>query len=123
MLYAEETQLDYGIVRSDSGELVGSCDLYYRPEREEWEVGYNLRSDSWGKGFAFEAMNALIDFARQHFSVRKISGSFAVDNLRSRRVMEKLGMTFERTEESVKFDGSETFKTNIFSKILNDDKI
>lgn len=76
MLYAEETQLDYGIVRSDSGELVGSCDLYYRPEREEWEVGYNLRSDSWGKGFAFEAMNALIDFARQHFSVRKISGSF-----------------------------------------------
>lgn len=43
MLYAEETQLDYGIVRSDSGELVGSCGLYYRPEREEWEVGYNLR--------------------------------------------------------------------------------
>ena len=37
--------------------------------------------------------------------------------------MEKLGMTFERTEESVKFDGSETFKTNMFSKTLNDDKI
>ena len=37
--------------------------------------------------------------------------------------MEKLGMMIERTGESVKFDGSETFKTNIFSKILNDDKI
>ena len=60
---------------------------------------------------------------RRNFSVRKIIGSFAVDNFRSRRVMEKLGMTFERTEESVKFDGSETFKTNMFSKTLNDDKI
>mgnify|MGYP000583272598 CR=1 FL=1 len=60
---------------------------------------------------------------RRHFSVLKSSSSFAVDNFRSRRVMEKLGMTFERTGESVKFDGSETFKTNIFSKILNDDKI
>ena len=49
--------------------------------------------------------------------------SIAADNFRSRRVMEKLGMMFERTGESVKFDGSETFKTNIFSKILNDDKI
>lgn len=60
---------------------------------------------------------------RRNFSVRKISGSFAVDNLRSRRVMEKLGMTFERTGEHKKFDGSETFKINVFSKILSDDKI
>ena len=37
--------------------------------------------------------------------------------------MEKLEKMFERTGESVKFDGSETFKTNMFSKILNDDKI
>ena len=37
--------------------------------------------------------------------------------------MEKLEKMVERTGESVKFDGSETFKTNIFSKILNDDKI
>lgn len=65
----------------------------------------------------------MIDFARQHFSVSKVTGSFAVDNLRSRRVMEKLGMTFERTGEHKKFDGSETFKTNMFSKILSDDKI
>lgn len=37
--------------------------------------------------------------------------------------MEKLGMTFERTGEHKKFDGSETFKINVFSKILSDDKI
>lgn len=37
--------------------------------------------------------------------------------------MKKLGMMFERTGESVKFDGSETFKINVFSKILSDDKI
>lgn len=60
---------------------------------------------------------------RRNFSVRKISGSFSADNFRSRRVMEKLEKMFERTGESVKFDGSETFKTNMFSKILNDDKI
>ena len=37
--------------------------------------------------------------------------------------MEELEKMFERTGECVKFDGSETFKTNMFSKTLNDDKI
>jgi len=54
------------------------------------------------------------------YTIKKIEGTFAIDNIGSRRVMEKLGMTFERDTEYSKFDGSATFKAKTFSKIIAD---
>jgi len=52
------------------------------------------------------------------YTIKKIEGTFAIDNIGSRRVMEKLGMTFDRDTEYSKFDNSATFKAKIFSKIF-----
>jgi RimJ/RimL family protein N-acetyltransferase len=60
-------------------------------------LGYRLRRDAWGRGLATEGCRALIAHA---FTMRGIehvvAGTMAV-NTRSRRVMEKLGMTHVRT--------------------------
>ena len=50
----------------------------------------------------------LIEYAKEKYGVNKIEGTFAVDNIGSRRVMEKLGMTFDRDTEYTKFDNSAT---------------
>lgn len=42
------------------------------------------------------------------YTIKKIEGTFAVDNIGSRRVMEKLGMTFDRDTEYSKFNNSAT---------------
>ena len=77
-----------------------------------------MRPEFWGKGFTVEALSSMIDYAKEKYVVKKIEGTFAVDNIGSRRVMEKLGMTFDRDTEYTKFDNSATFKAQVFSKFI-----
>ena len=56
----------FTLVLCESGEVIGDCGLE-RMEldgREETELGYDLRSDHWGRGLATEAARAVIEHAR-----------------------------------------------------------
>jgi RimJ/RimL family protein N-acetyltransferase len=59
------------------------------------EIGWRLARDSWGQGFATEAARASMGWARDNISPPRgeIVSFTTVGNLRSRRVMEKLGFT------------------------------
>ena len=63
----------------------------------------------WGKGLVTEACRRIIDYAREKYHAKKIVAVFAVDNPKSGRVMERLGMYFHKDCEYSKLDGSETF--------------
>ncbi|MBO7638786.1 MAG: GNAT family N-acetyltransferase [Treponema sp.] len=123
-LYKEEKQLDYGFVLKETGELIGSGGMYYqkmggkRDLDDTWGIGYNLRRDALGKGIATEAMETILNYARKNFEVKKIGGTFALENNGSRRVMEKLGMTFLRDSEYTKLDGSATFKAKTYIRVF-----
>ena len=118
-LYKEENQLDFGFVWKESGELIGSGGLYYNKKRGLWTLGYNLSYDYWNRGLVTEAMMKIIEWARKNFEVNEISGTFAVGNIGSQRVMEKLGLTYLEDYEYKKLDGSETFKAKTFHKVFN----
>lgn len=107
---------DAGIVLKESGELIGSGGIIYKPDRDVWIIGYNLVADQWGHGYAVEFIQGLMDFIRQTRPINAIEGEFAVENYKSQRVMEKLGMTFDRDAEYEKFDGSVKFKAKIFRR-------
>ena len=113
-LYLEEKQLDYGFVWKETGELIGSGGLVFKPEEDCWSIGYNIRHDMWGKGIVVEACKKIIEYARANYEVKRICGHFAKDNPNSGRVMEKLGMRYVKDWEYTKFDGSATFKANMY---------
>jgi len=119
-LYATEGQLDYGFVWKETGELIGSGGLNYHPDTDEWILGYNIRYDMWGKGIVTEVCTKIIDFARTEYDVKKITSTFAIDNPKSGRVMEKLGLTYLCDCEYSKFDGSATFKAKKYQIIYKD---
>ena len=102
-------EYDAGIVLRSTGELIGGGGIYYQPETDLWNIGYNLRKDQWGNGYAMEAIRGLLEYAGSMRDVRGITGSFANENARSRCVMEKLGMTFLEDVTLTKLDGSDTF--------------
>jgi ribosomal-protein-alanine N-acetyltransferase len=77
-----------------------------------------LAYDAWGKGYATEAISKIIEYARSRFDIKEIYGTFAVENNGSRRVMEKLGMTFFEDCEYTKFDGSRTYKAKTYRKVF-----
>jgi RimJ/RimL family protein N-acetyltransferase len=87
---------------SAGGAFVGWFCL--RPERngplDEVELGYRLRQDAWGKGYATEGSRALLAKAFSELDVRVVWGETMSLNLPSQKVMEKVGMTVTETVET-----------------------
>ena len=107
---------DGAIVLKETGMVIGGGGLTWHPEKNAWNIGYNLRADQWGHGYAVEAMQGLIDYIRTVRPVPAIEGEFAAANDRSRRVMEKLGMTYLRDSSYDKLDGSEHFISRVYRR-------
>ncbi len=57
------------------------------------EIGWRLGRQYWGNGYATEAAKAALDFGFMHLGLAEIVAFTAASNLRSQRVMQKLGMT------------------------------
>lgn len=57
------------------------------------EIGWRLDANHWGRGYATEGALAALEFAFQQLELEEIVAMTTVQNVRSRRVMEKLGMT------------------------------
>lgn len=97
----------------DGGAFVGWFCL--RPEREgpldEVELGYRLRQDAWGKGYATEVSRALLVRAFTELDVRVVWGETMALNLPSQKVMDKVGMTVTQTvdtpEDMMMVEGAE----------------
>ncbi|MBR5032048.1 MAG: GNAT family N-acetyltransferase [Treponema sp.] len=117
-LYQDDDKKDFGFVLKETGELIGSGGIYYHPERGLWSIGYNLAYDYWNRGFTTEAMEKIIEWGRQELGIKEVAATFAVENVGSRRVMEKLGMTFLEDHDYTKLDGSETFTAKTYHKVL-----
>ena len=82
-------------------------------------LGYNLRADMWGHGYTAEAIQALIEYINSIRPISVIEGEIAVENHNSQRVMEKLGMVYDRDAEYEKMDGSVRFPAKFFRKEFN----
>jgi ribosomal-protein-alanine N-acetyltransferase len=81
-----------------SGELVGYAGLN-RDEvegRPIVEIGWSITPPRWGRGLAPEAARAALDWGFDRAALERIVAFALLDNVRSRRVMEKLGMTYVR---------------------------
>ncbi|MCQ2483674.1 MAG: GNAT family N-acetyltransferase [Clostridia bacterium] len=107
---------DLCFVLKETGEIIGMGGFTYVEEFDAWEVGYNLRRDMWGNGYVPEAMKGILEYIREHEDVKAITGTFAVENIKSRRVMEKLGMSYWKDTEYEKLDGSRKYKAQIYRR-------
>ncbi|MFE4512936.1 GNAT family N-acetyltransferase [Kitasatospora sp. NPDC056783] len=61
------------------------------------ELGYRLNRAAWGKGYATEGSRALIDRGFTDLGVERVTANTMAVNTRSRRVMEKSGLSFLRS--------------------------
>jgi len=63
------------------------------------EIGWRLAADSWGRGLATEGAQAVVRYAFETLRLRELVSFTVPANVRSRRVMEKLGMTHDPAED------------------------
>lgn len=89
----------WAAVEKDSGRFIGWFGLHPEDERDPLiiAIGWRLRKDAWGQGYATEVAKALIEKAFVELGVRRVFACTYSENLASRRVMEKAGLKFVRS--------------------------
>ncbi|MBZ5665782.1 MAG: GNAT family N-acetyltransferase [Acidobacteriia bacterium] len=78
-----------------TGEMIGDCGVIVQQVEGErlYEIGYHLRRDFWGQGLATEAAIACRDWAFAHLKTDRLISLIRPENLPSRRVAERNGMS------------------------------
>jgi RimJ/RimL family protein N-acetyltransferase len=92
-------RLGFGMYRTElkeGGTPIGICGLVQRASLTDVDIGFALFPQFWGKGYAQEAASAVLAFGRSVLGLRRIVAVTTHDNHDSIRVLEKLGLRFER---------------------------
>jgi len=63
------------------------------------EIGWRLAVDHWGRGLATEGARAVMNYAFGELGLDELVSFTVPENMRSRRVMEKIGMTRDASED------------------------
>lgn len=92
-LYRDFSYGPYRMSLHDSDEAMGICGLFKRENLEYPDIGYGLLPAFCGKGYAFEAAEAVVRHAREHMRLPELCAIVTPENTRSVHLLEKLGMT------------------------------
>ncbi|NMH29320.1 GNAT family N-acetyltransferase [Flavobacterium silvaticum] len=93
----------YAAIEKATGEFIGWAGL--KVERNVngrgkfWDIGYRLREEFWGKGYATEATIAFLAYGFHDFKAEKINAYTDSDNKASQRILEKCGLKHTETFE------------------------
>ncbi len=92
-------RLGFGIYLTllrDTSIPIGICGLVKRNGLDDVDIGYAFLPRYWSKGYASEAALAVLAYARGTLGMKRILGITTPDNTSSIRVLEKIGLKFER---------------------------
>lgn len=75
---------------------IGICGLIKREGLDDPDVGYAFLPEFWKQGYAIEAASATMLYSKEMLGINRIVAITAPDNLASIRVLNNLGLTFEK---------------------------
>jgi len=105
-------------MRAGFDEIIGTCSLgFENTTAHEYSIGYNVKKEYWGNGYAGEMVNALIDFARE-LGIKSITAPVAQENKASNRVVEKCGFTIASESSFTKSGTNIVHRSYIYKLIL-----
>jgi ribosomal-protein-alanine N-acetyltransferase len=82
----------WAVVERDGARVIGDAGFGVFEQTGNVELGYTLRRDRWGRGYATEAARACLKAGLAHLDVPRIVAVVDAENLRSARVAERIGM-------------------------------
>ena len=85
----------YGWAIEREGRMIGTIGAYdYEQEKKQIEVGFSIERASWGKGYAAEALRAVLEYLTIQEGIKRVIAWCASDNIASKRTLKKAGMRF-----------------------------
>jgi len=94
----------YIIITKENKECVGTTGLIDREGMEYIEVGYALLQKFEGKGFAYEATKAILNYASEKLNISPIVAITDLENTKSIRLLNRLGLHFDKNIQLPNFE-------------------
>lgn len=117
-LFESGNGLILAIRTSANGKIIGGIGLGIDSKFNKAELGYWLHQDFWNKGFATEAVKAVIKFGFEELKLKRIFSTHFDFNIASGKVMENAGMKKEGVMECfTKKDGQ--YQNHVLYAIIN----
>jgi RimJ/RimL family protein N-acetyltransferase len=95
-LWSEHKVGGWVITDKADGQLIGSCEIEYLDDTNEYELGYALSKAYWGKGIATEAARAAARFGFENAHLERMIAVVVPENSASWRVLEHIGFVYEK---------------------------
>ena len=91
-IFADNTWFSMGVFEHGSERLIGELVFRYESMADRRaEIGYCFHPDVWGRGFAFEAVDAMTCVLFEQLDCHKLSAYFDPANAASRKLLDRLG--------------------------------
>jgi RimJ/RimL family protein N-acetyltransferase len=87
----------YLVELKEDGTAIGMCGLLKRDGLPDPDIGFAFLPRYWSRGYAVEAAAEVITYAREILRLTRILAITSLDNESSGRLLEKIGLKFERT--------------------------
>lgn len=97
--YVAGKAVNWAIVLQQTQIVIGAIGLSINAANAHAELGYWIGKPYWGKGYASEAAQAIINFGFQTLMLHRIYATCLKHNCASARVLQKLGMTHEGSQK------------------------
>ena len=117
----------YAVVLKETGKPIGAAGLTYGStgrkylKRDEAEIGYWIGAEHWGKGYAPEAVQVLLERGFTQLGCSAIWCGYFEGNEKSRRVQEKCGFRYHHTEAEEIIEALGEKRREHFSRITKEE--
>ena len=114
----------YAVEEKDSGCFIGYIGFHWSRFDMDFcpciEIAWRLDKRYWRKGYATEGAKACLEHGFENLSFNEVVSFTAIENIASQRVMQKIGMQFERYFEHPKVTEGHPLRPHVFYRIKKD---
>lgn len=119
--YEEKKSIRWGIILKEEDKLIGTCGYHnWNKSYFRAEMGYELSSDYWRKGYITEAIKGIIPFGFNEMNLNRIEAQVYPENKASNKCLQKLGFVKEGVIREYAFFRDKFEDLVMYSLLKND---
>jgi RimJ/RimL family protein N-acetyltransferase len=98
-------ETEWAVTLKETGEYLGEVHIPNIVDNYLGGVGYFFLQEHWGKGFANEAVTAMIEYAKNVLNLKRLYANIDNNGNRSKKLIERLGFSFVAVLPESNFGG------------------
>lgn len=118
--FKEKNGIRWGIQLKGEDSIIGTIGYNNFTENHRANLGYDLQSIYWHKGYMTEAINAVVNWGFNHLNINRIEAEVMAGNIHSERLLSKLGFTHEGSLRDWMYWDDRHFNMEMYSLLRKD---